>query len=70
MKGLLQVKTFLDFLKCFASVHQSYAVPTLVVTYFVFILAYSYTVLDQYGRVNSCGFKNEMSTKTRWLGSH
>ena len=26
---------------------------TLVVTYFVFILTYSYTVLDKYGRVNS-----------------
>ena len=29
---------------------QSYAIPTLVVTYFVFILTYSYTVLDQYGK--------------------
>ena len=27
---------------------------TLAVTYFVFILTYSHTVLDQYGRVNSC----------------
>ena len=46
----LQVKIFLDFLKCFASMLQSYAIPTLVVTYFVFILTYSYTVLDQYGK--------------------
>ena len=30
---------------------QSYALPTLVVTYFVFILTFSHTVLDQYGRV-------------------
>ena len=28
----------------------------LAVTYFVFILNYSYKVLDQYGRVNSCVF--------------
>ena len=29
---------------------------SLVATYFAFILTYSYTVLDQYGRVNSCVF--------------
>ena len=52
----VQVKTFLDFLRCFASVLQSYAITALVVTYFVFILTYSYTVLDQYARVNSCVF--------------
>ena len=32
---------------------QNYAITTLIVTYFVFILTFSYTVLDQYGRVNS-----------------
>ena len=52
----VQVKTFSDFLRCFASMLQSYAITTLVVTYFVFILTYSYTVLDQYARVNSCIF--------------
>ena len=53
IKGLsLQVKICLDFLRSFPSMLQSYAIPTLVVTYFVFILTYSYTVLDQYGRVS------------------
>ena len=48
-------ENILDFLRCFASMLQSYAIP-MVVTYFVFILTYSYTVLDQYGTVNSCVF--------------
>ena len=48
-------ENILDFLRCFASMLQSYAIP-MVVTYFVFILTYYYTVLDQYGTVNSCVF--------------